>query len=156
MSRYSKEYLRKHPEKAGKDLETTRQACEKFSQQPTTIVNFLEGTRFNRAKYAQQQPPFNHLLNPKAGGIAFAIQALGEKFSTVIDATIHYQNGAPSTWDFACGRTGKITMKFRKLHVPDRFITMDYTNNPDDKAAFQTWVTELWQYKDNELDRLKN
>ncbi|MDX1475358.1 MAG: acetyltransferase, partial [Reinekea sp.] len=72
MSRYSKSYLEKHPEKAGKDLETTKRACEKFSEQPTSVVNFLEGTRFTKAKHQQQQSPYRHLLKPKAGGVAFA------------------------------------------------------------------------------------
>src|SRR5690606_31387543 len=34
MKRYSKAYLAKHPEKRGKDLETTRRACAKFRQIP--------------------------------------------------------------------------------------------------------------------------
>ena len=50
MKRYSKAVLDKHPELKGKDLEITRQACEKFQGIPVTVVNFLEGTRFTRAK----------------------------------------------------------------------------------------------------------
>src|SRR5690606_21366708 len=46
MNRYSKAYLEKHPEKRGQDLETTRKACEKFRDMPTSVMNFLEGTRF--------------------------------------------------------------------------------------------------------------
>ncbi|MDX1341562.1 MAG: acyltransferase [Reinekea sp.] len=156
MSRYSKSYLEKHPEKAGKDLETTKRACEKFSEQPTSVVNFLEGTRFTKAKHQQQQSPYRHLLKPKAGGVAFALQALGEKFSTVIDATLHYEGGAPSTWDVACGRIGKVTIRLQKRHIPDAFLTMDYTNNADDKAAFQAWITQLWQEKDSLLESLDN
>ena len=156
MSRYTKAYLQKHPEKAGKDLATTRRALKKFALQPTTIVNFIEGTRFTADKYAAQQPPYRHLLKPKAGGIAFAIQALGAKFNTIIDCTIHYQSGAPSTWDFACGRVGRVTIRLRKLALPERFLRMDYSNNAEDRAAFQHWVSELWQHKDQELKLLKN
>lgn len=154
MSRHSREYLKKHPEKAGEDLETTRKACEKFSDQPTTIVNFLEGTRITPEKHARQQSPYRHLLKPKAGGIAFAIQALGNKFNTVIDTTIHYQGKAPNYWDMACGRVGIITIRMRKLSIPQQFLSMDYTNNAADRAAFQAWVTQLWQEKDRQLDEL--
>lgn len=156
MSRYSREYLKKHPEKAGQDLETTKRACEKFSDQPTTIVNFLEGTRFSPEKHARQQSPYRHLLKPKAGGIAFAIQSLGKQFNTIIDTTIHYQGKAPNYWDMACGRVGTVTVKMRKLEIPERFLNMDYTNNQEDRAAFQQWVSELWHHKDAELDTLKN
>jgi len=154
MSRYSKAYLAKHPEKAGQDLITTQQACEKFSLEPTTVVNFLEGTRFTPEKHRKQQSPYRHLLKPKAGGIAFALQALGEKFNTVIDASIHYQGKAPSTWDMACGNVGKITLQMRKLDVPERFMSMDYINNESDRVTFQNWTSELWQRKDQILDKL--
>ncbi|BFO12709.1 hypothetical protein GGER_52190 [Serratia rubidaea] len=50
MKRYSRAYLLKHPEKRGQDIETTRRSCEKFRLRPTTIVNFVEGSRFTEAK----------------------------------------------------------------------------------------------------------
>lgn len=156
MSRHSREYLKKHPEKAGQDLETTRKACEKFSEQPTTVVNFLEGTRITPEKHAKQQSPYKHLLKPKAGGIAFAIQALGERFNTIIDTTIHYQGKAPNYWDMACGNVGTVTLKMRKIDIPKAFLTMDYVNNPEDKLAFQAWVTELWENKDKEMEALES
>ena len=155
MSRYSKAYLAKHPEKAGQDLITTQQACEKFSLEPTTVVNFLEGTRFTADKHRKQQSPYQHLLKPKAGGVAFALQALGEQFNTVIDASIHYRGKAPSTWEMACGKVGKITLKMRKLDVPPRFMTMDYINNESDRMAFQQWISELWLRKDKRLNELQ-
>ena len=46
MRRYSKAFLAKHPHLKGKDLESTRQACEKFRYKPVSIMNFVEGTRF--------------------------------------------------------------------------------------------------------------
>ena len=141
-------------EKKGKDLDTTRKACEKFSHEPTTIVNFLEGTRITPEKHARLKPDYKHLLNPKAGGIAFAIQALGGKFNTVIDATIHYDRKPPNYWDMACGRLGKVTVCLRKITIPEQFMSMDYTNNERDRAEFQAWVSELWKEKDQEMERL--
>ena len=46
MKRYSKEFLEKNPHLRGKDLETTKIACEKFKKMPISIMNFVEGTRF--------------------------------------------------------------------------------------------------------------
>ena len=46
MRRHSPEYLEKHPEQRGKDLDVTRRACEKFRLIPTSVMNFVEGTRF--------------------------------------------------------------------------------------------------------------
>lgn len=118
MKRYSKAYLAKHPEKAGKDLETTRRTCAKFRGKPTAIFNFVEGTRFTQAKHRQQQSPFKHLLKPKAGGIAFVLDAMGEQLQSIINVTIHYPNGAPGFWDLLCGRVRHIVVHFEELAIP--------------------------------------
>ncbi|MBS0437015.1 MAG: 1-acyl-sn-glycerol-3-phosphate acyltransferase, partial [Proteobacteria bacterium] len=47
------------------DLKTTREACEKFKRIPTAVMNFVEGTRFTRAKHHAQKSPYRHLLKPK-------------------------------------------------------------------------------------------
>jgi len=70
MHRYSKEMLKKNPHLQGKDLETTKKACEKFKTMPVSVMNFVEGTRFTSEKHSRQQSPFKHLLRPKAGGTA--------------------------------------------------------------------------------------
>ena len=156
MQRHSPAYLAKHPEKANDDLEATRKACEKFSHTPTSIVNFLEGTRFSQEKRDRQKAPYSHLLRPKAGGLAFAIQALGARFSSMIDTTIVYQNRPPSFWDLACGRVGKVSIRMRHVEIPHEFITMDYLNNRDDKKAFQLWLHQLWLAKDAQIADLKS
>jgi hypothetical protein len=44
---------------------------------PTTIVNFVEGSRFTEEKRQQTRSPYQHLLPPKAAGIAMALNVLG-------------------------------------------------------------------------------
>lgn len=155
MQRHSRAYLEKHPEKADDDLKATQAACEKFSRQPTSVVNFLEGTRYTANKHKQQQSPFKHLLKPKAGGIAFALQSLGSKFSTLLDVTIDYAGPAPSFFDLASGKIEKIVIHVGQKSIPTQFATMDYRNNPDHKREFQGWLQHLWQEKDQKLDSLR-
>ncbi|HSL62549.1 MAG TPA: acetyltransferase, partial [Desulfotignum sp.] len=69
MKRYSKEFLAKYPHLKGKDLESTKKACQKFRHTPVSIMNFVEGTRYTPQK--AKHSAFSHLLTPKAGGIAF-------------------------------------------------------------------------------------
>ena len=88
MKRYSREYLARHPEKRGQDLASTRRACEKFKLAPTTVFNFLEGTRFTTAKQRQQKSPYRHLLKPKSGGLAFVLGAMGGYISQLVDITL--------------------------------------------------------------------
>jgi 1-acyl-sn-glycerol-3-phosphate acyltransferase len=119
MRRHSEEYLKLHPEMRGKDQAATRKACEKFALIPTSVMNFLEGTRFTPAKHQrQQQSPYRHLLKPKAGGIALALNAMGDRFRAILDVTIVYPDGAPNFWEFLCGRLRRVIVRVQILPVP--------------------------------------
>src|SRR6185436_13395597 len=93
MKRYTKQQLAKRPELAGRDIEATRRACAKFMHIPVSIMNFVEGTRFTRAKHDSQESPFQFLLKPKAGGVAFVLDAMGRALQSILDVTIVYPNG---------------------------------------------------------------
>ncbi len=155
MKRFSKDFLAKHPEMRGKDLETTRVACEKFSQMPTSVMNFMEGTRFTPKKHAKQQSPYTHLLKPKAGGIAFAMNAMGGKFQSLLNITIVYPDGIPSFVDFLCGRVKNIIVRVEENPIPVHFTEKDYNNDPEFKAEFQQWTHEMWLQKDQLMEQLQ-
>ncbi len=155
MKRFSREYLEKHPEMRGKDLETTRKACEKFSEMPTSVMNFMEGTRFTQYKHAKQQSPYVHLLKPKAGGIAFALNAMGDKFHSLLNITIAYPDGIPSFVDFLSGRVKNIVVRIEEIKIPKHFTQKDYNNDPEFRAEFQEWTHQMWLKKDKLLTDLQ-
>jgi 1-acyl-sn-glycerol-3-phosphate acyltransferase len=99
MKRHSREYLEKHPEERGRDLEATRRACSKFRHTPTTVINFVEGTRYTPAKHAAASGPYRELLPPRAGGVAFVLGAMGDMLHATLDVTIAYGRHTPSLWD---------------------------------------------------------
>ena len=154
MRRHSREYLEKHPNKRGKDLETTRKACEKFARIPTSVMNFPEGTRFSTTKRDKQKSHYRFLLKPKAGGIALALESMGHKFQSLLDVTIVYPDGAPRFWDFLCGMVKRITIRIRHLQIPKEFIGADYENNAKFREAFQQWLYQLWLEKDERIGQL--
>lgn len=155
MKRFSKSYLEKHPEMKGKDIETTQKACEKFKFIPTSVMNFFEGTRLTESKYAEQQPPYEHLLNPKSGGFAFALNAMGDKFQSLLDCTIVYPGGIPNFSDFLHGRIPEVIVRIREVPIPAEFCQGDYENDPEFKKRFQSWISDLWANKDKEIEGLK-
>ncbi|HEY9103599.1 acyltransferase [Chitinimonas sp.] len=155
MKRHTEAFLKKHPEKRGQDQETTRRACEKFSLVPTSVINFLEGTRFTRAKHDKQDAPYQYLLRPKAGGIALAINAMGERFQSLLDVTIFYPEGIPSFWDFLAGRVRQVVVLVNELPIPRDFVHGDYSGDPVFRARVQAWVHELWLEKDRKLAALR-
>src|SRR5204862_4633352 len=118
--------LAAHPELKGKDLETTRKACERYKNQPVLILNFLEGTRFAKAKHDKQQSPYQHLLKPKAGGFAFTLSALGEKLNSLLDVTIVYPEGAQGFWAFLAGRMRRVVVEVRQVTIPSDLFHAHY------------------------------
>ena len=154
MRRHTEDYLKKHPEMRGKDQETTRKACAKYALIPTSVMNFLEGTRFTKAKHAKQQSPYQHLLKPKAGGMALALNAMGDKFQAILDVTIVYPDGAPTFNDFLLGNVRRIVVRVRSLPIPRHLMQGDYAQDPAFREAFSQWVQQLWREKDDQITAL--
>jgi 1-acyl-sn-glycerol-3-phosphate acyltransferase len=155
MKRSTPEQIRKNPALAGKDLETTRIACEKFKTTPVSVFNFMEGTRFTKEKHARQASPFRNLLKPKAGGAAFVLGSMGKQMHTMLDITIVYADEKKEAWDLFCGRVHKVVVDVRKIEIPREFLGKDYSSDPVFKENFQAWLNTLWIEKDNLIDELK-
>ena len=154
MRRHSEAYLQKHPEMRGRDQETTRRACEKFALIPTSVMNFLEGTRFTAAKQARQQSPYRHLLKPKTGGVAVALNAMGEKFEAVLDVTIVYPDGVPDFWQFLTGQVRRVIVRVQTLPIPSQLLGGDYAGDAAMRQAYQQWVHQRWLAKDARISTL--
>lgn len=155
MKRYSRSYLIHHPEKCGKDVETTRKSCEKFRIWPTTIVNFVEGSRLTPDKRQQTRSPFRHLLAPKAAGIAMALNVLGNQFDKLLNVTLCYpQNDSHPFYDMLCGRLTRIVVRVNLVPVTEE-LHGDYANDKNFKRRFQLWLNTLWAEKDDELEAIK-
>ncbi len=154
MKRYSREFLEKHPEMRGQDLETTKKLCKRIEGMPVSVINFLEGTRFSVEKRDKQDSPFRNLLRPKAGGVAFVISAMGESLDCMVDATVLYLGDRNRLWDFVCGRIPRIVIHVRTLEFPPDILAGDYENDPEFKKRMQDWVMELWVEKDALIDEL--
>lgn len=157
MRRYSKSYLKKYPEKKGQDFELTKIACQKFKRIPTSVMNFVEGTRYSLYKHGKQNSPYLHLLRPKAGGLALALEILGQKFHSLIDVTIIYPGAflkqPPSFWDFLCGRVREITVYVNSIQIPDKFIQGGYHQSLEARTELQNWLNEIWAAKDLQIQQ---
>ncbi|VEJ52745.1 Probable acyltransferase yihG [Pragia fontium] len=155
MRRYSRSYLLKHPEKRGKDIETTRRSCEKFRDHPTTIVNFVEGSRFTEQKRVQSKSLYQNLLPPKSAGIALALNVLGSQFDRILNVTLYYPDNQEKPFlDLLSGQMKRIVIRIETLPV-DNSIRGDYLNDKAFKRQFQLWLHDIWQQKDQQLERLK-
>ncbi len=129
MRRYSREYLIRNPHKRGQDLETTRRSCAKFKHTPTTVVNYVEGTRFTEEKQRKSKANYQYLLQPKSGGIAYTLAAMGEQFESIIDVTLAYPENTHKPFkDLLMGRMSKVVVRVNVLPVDERVLG-DYFND---------------------------
>jgi len=136
------------------DLKTTREACEKFKLIPTTVINFVEGTRFTAAKHDAQQSPYRHLLKPKIGGLGTALSAMGEQFEALLDVTIVYPHGTPEFGDLLCGRLDAVIVRVRQRKIPAEVLGGDPVHDKAYRQRIGAWVDEQWRDKDRQIDEL--
>jgi 1-acyl-sn-glycerol-3-phosphate acyltransferase len=136
------------------DLKTTREACEKFKLIPTTVINFVEGTRFTPAKHAAQQSPYRHLLKPKIGGLGIALAAMGEQFEALLDVTIVYPHGTPTFWHLLCGDIDAVTVRVQQRAIPADVLGGDPVNDKAYRQRISAWVEQQWLDKDRLIDTL--
>jgi 1-acyl-sn-glycerol-3-phosphate acyltransferase len=154
MQRHSRHYLERHPEARSRDLEVTRRACEHFSRIPTSIMNFVEGTRFSPAKHSSQGSPYRHLLRPRAGGTAYVLAAMGDILHRILDVTIAYPGRVPSFWDLCCGRMRRVMVRVSVREIPGWTRHGDYHGDAEFRSRLQAWFGALWEEKDRQIGAL--
>lgn len=154
MGRYTPKQIAKNPALAGRDIEATRRACAKFRSIPVAIMNFVEGTRFTADKHARQASPFQRLLKPKSGGVAFVLDAMGQGLHAVLDVSIAYPAGTPSLVDLLANRIPEVRVQVRQFPIPAELANGDYQHDREFRVHFQRWMNGLWQQKDADLAQL--
>jgi 1-acyl-sn-glycerol-3-phosphate acyltransferase len=142
VRRYSRAQLEKNPSLHDHDRNATLQACQGFLERPTSVLNFLEGTRYSEEKKVGQHSPYVHLLLPKTGGLGHVCDALDQQIDNIIDVTIVYPDGTPGFWEFLCGRCTRIYFQARRYPTP-----------PVDRNDRKAWADGLWREKDLEISR---
>lgn len=155
MKRHSKAQIEKKPALKDRDMEEARKACQQLLTQPFTLLNYLEGTRFTQEKHDQQQSPYQHLLKPKAGGLALALNILGDQIDALVDMTIVYPDGVPGYSEFWLGEVPRIAVNLRKINIPDWVLGGNYEDDAEYRERFQQWVHELWLEKDQLIESMQ-
>lgn len=149
VRRLSKAQIEASPELLELDRKATLQSCEGFRAKPTTVLNFLEGTRFTPSKHGAQQARYRTLLNPKTGGFTYVVAALERELHQVLDVTIEYPHGIPTFWDFMTGNCPQVRLRVERLEIPAEI--RDAESLEEKRPRLQAWIDSLWQAKDARL-----
>lgn len=149
VRRLGREQLAANPALADVDREETLKACAGFRERPTAVLSFLEGTRFTPAKHAEQASRFEHLLNPKIGGVSYVVDALKDHVHRAVDVTIVYQGPVPTFWALLQGRCRRVEVLVQCRELPAGIAAAG--SAADVRGALKPWVESIWREKDQRL-----
>ena len=153
MKRHSKAEIARKPHLAGKDVEATRKACEKYKTIPVSVMNFVEGSRFTEKKRVEGQSRYKNLLNPRPGGTGLVLTSMGDYLSDILNVTIKYGENRRSFWGFLSGRVKEITVVVETIPVTEE-LKGDFHSDQEYRERFINWLNNLWQEKDLLLEKI--
>lgn len=153
LRRYPKEKLLKNPKLRIKDIRTTKAACRRLALSPSTLINFVEGTRYTPIKAKAARSPYDHLMPPKVASVAIALGEIGKDIDFVVDTTLNYPNNAyphKPFIDLLKGRLTDICADIRLVKITPELVG-DYLNDKNFKHEFTMHMREVWKHKDETI-----
>ena len=151
VKRVTKAQIKANPDLRTADRNNITQACEGFKNHPTSILNFLEGTRRTESKQIAQSSEFRHLLKPKIGGIEYVIKDMGDYLDKLIDVTIVYPGGAPTFWEFVTGQCESVEIVVNHYDIPKEVLV---DNDIERRSSLAGWIKWIWVTKDQLINDL--
>lgn len=159
LRRYTRAQILKNPKLKTKDIDSTRKACQSLLVYPSSLVNFVEGTRFTKEKALAQKSPYQNLMPPKAASLAVALGIIGKNIDCLLNTTILYPNrkGQGSIfYDLLCGRLEKVIARVEVIdkETIEQKLVGDYLGDKQFKRSFTNELRALWQKKDEQISNL--
>jgi len=153
VKRVTKAQIKANPELRTADRDNVAQACEGFKNHPTSILNFIEGTRRTLEKHQRQGGEYKHLLRPKTGGLGYVLEDMDQHLHRLLDVTIVYPDGVPTFWEFLQGKCPRVEMDVTPHEIPAEILAAEETAK---RQALGQWVGSIWAEKDNRIEQKIN
>ena len=152
LTRQNKKTL--HKQHRNSDSKKTNRFAKVFKTLPSSVVNFIEGTRFTEEKKMRSRSPYQHLLKPRLGSLTTLLDSLPQHPYKILDVTICYPKGIQSFWEFLGGNLDTVSVEVKDRSYLKDALKPDHTNNLQAKQSFRQHVNEIWKEKDNTLSSL--
>lgn len=150
VKRATKAQIARNPDLKGADRENIRKTCDRLRYYPSSLLNFVEGTRYTSEKHGRQRAAHRNLLNVKVGGLSYVVAEMGSTLHRMIDITIAYPAGVPTFWEFLQGRCPRIDVHIEALQIPAEII--DQSDEREQRRLLAAWLDHRWRSKDNRID----
>ena len=151
VKRVSKAQIKANPNLRNADRDNITEACKGFKNHPTSILNFLEGTRRTSAKQLNQSSDYKNLLKPKIGGIEYVIKDMGDYLHKLIDVTIVYPDGTPTFWQFVKGECRSVKFVVSHHEIPKQVLV---DNDIERRSSLSSWIKTIWMQKDQQISEM--
>ena len=151
VKRVSKAQIKANPNLRNADRDNITEACKGFKNHPTSILNFLEGTRRTSAKQLNQSSDYKNLLKPKIGGIEYVIKDMGDYLHKLIDVTIVYPEGTPTFWQFVKGECRSVKFVVSHYEIPKQVLV---DNDIERRSSLSGWIKTIWMQKDQQITEM--
>ena len=151
VKRVSKAQIKANPNLRNADRDNITEACKGFKNHPTSILNFLEGTRRTSAKQLNQSSDYKNLLKPKIGGIEYVIKDMGDYLHKLIDVTIVYPDGTPTFWQFVKGECRSVKFVVSHHEIPKEVLV---DNDIERRSSLSGWIKTIWMQKDQQISEM--
>ena len=151
VKRVSKAQIKANPNLRNADRDNIAEACKGFKNHPTSILNFLEGTRRTSAKQLNQSSDYKNLLRPKIGGIEYVIKDMGDNLHKLIDVTIVYPDGTPTFWQFVKGECRSVKFVVSHYEIPKEVLV---DNDIERRSSLAGWIKTIWMQKDQQISEM--
>lgn len=151
VKRVSKAQIKANPNLRNADRDNIAEACKGFKNHPTSILNFLEGTRRTSAKQLNQSSDYKNLLKPKIGGIEYVIKDMGDYLHKLIDVTIVYPDGTPTFWQFVKGECRSVKFVVSHHEIPKQVLV---DNDIERRSSLSGWIKTIWMQKDQQISEM--
>lgn len=146
IKRYTPQQIRKKPKRKYENISNLKDACGKLKSHPTTIINFLEGTRFTTTKHALQKSPYKNLLQPQVGGTSVLLTEMQQEIKVIIDATINYKGGKTLV-DLLLGQIETVNIDIALISV-DPSWHGNFYEDTSYKRSITGKFKNIWEKKD--------
>lgn len=156
LRRYPREKLLKNPKLRETDIKNTKKACQRLLLTPSSLINFVEGTRYTPVKAKLARSQYRHLMPPKAASVAIALGEIGDHAECIFNTTLVYPyNRYPNRpfIDLLKGRMRDVYADIRIIGISAK-NTGDYLGDKQYKHDITMKLRELWHEKDERIDEI--
>lgn len=157
LKRYTRNQLLKNPALKTKDINSTKKACNRLLTSPSSLVNFVEGTRYTEQKAKAQKTPYNNLMPPKTTSLGVALEMIGNHIDCMLNTTMLYPGATGNIfYKLLCGRLKKFVARVEVIdsETIKNNLVGNYLDDKQFKHAFTMKLRDIWQKKDDEISEI--